>query len=363
MNYTLKTKHFALILTLLLSNIVAGQTSQVKMLFAGDAMQHKSQIDDAKRSDGSYDYSLYFSEIEKKIKGADLSVVNLEVTLGGKPFTGYPTFSAPDEFAVALKDAGFNTFLTANNHSADRRKKGIVRTINILDSLHISHTGTFQDSLEKAIYYPLMILKNGIRIAMLNYTYGTNGIPVQAPTIVNLIDTAQMRKDIGYANNLGADIIVANMHWGDEYVLKQNKEQERLANFLVDNGVRIVMGNHPHVVQPIDIRKEGDSIKSVIVYSLGNFVSGMRTVNTSGGMMVDIDISKSSNKPVSIDKLNYSLVWTHKPKMSGKYTNFRVLPVSEYENETGEETLGSDYKEMSSFAQTARKAIESLWNK
>lgn len=338
------------------------QSSKVKMMFVGDAMQHKSQIDDAKREGGkSYDYSLYFEEMENKIKESDLAIVNLEVTLGGKPHTGYPIFSAPDEFAKAIQDAGFNVFVTANNHSVDRGKKGIERTIKVLDSLNIVHTGTFKDSIEREIYYPLLILKNGIRIAMLNYTYGTNGIPVPKPNIVNLIDTLQIKKDIADANQLGADIIVANMHWGEEYILKQNRSQEKLANFLVDNGVRLVIGNHPHVVQPVDIRREGDSIKSIIVYSMGNYVSGMRTVNTSGGMVVSIEISKEPKLPVSIDSFDYSLVWVHKPKKGNQYSNFKLLPVKAYENEEGKTALGADYLEMESFSKAARKAIESLW--
>lgn len=339
---------------------VVGQTHKTSLLFAGDAMQHKNQLEAAVQSDGSYDYSEYFKVVEKNIKAVDLAVVNLEVTLAGKPYTGYPAFGAPDEYAKALKKAGFKMFVTANNHSADRRKLGIERTIDVLNSLDIIHTGTFKDTLEREIYYPLMLLQDGIRIAMLNYTYGTNGIVVTAPNIVNLIDTVQIKKDIADANKLGAHIIVANMHWGEEYVLKQNKSQEKLANFLVKNGVRLVIGNHPHVVQPVDIRRQGDSITSVVVYSLGNYVSGMRTVNTSGGMTVRIDLSKEPGKPVSIDAFDYSLVWTHKPKTKGVYSNFRLLPVEEYENEQGREELGVDYAEMESFAKAARTAIESL---
>lgn len=347
-------------LLLLFASEILGQTHKVSMLFAGDAMQHKSQLEDAAKADGSYDYSQYFQEVAKYNKAVDLAIVNLEVTLAGKPYTGYPAFGAPDEFAVALKEAGFDMFVTANNHAADRRKLGIERTVDVLNSLDIIHTGTFKDSLEREIYYPLMLLQDGIRIAMLNYTYGTNGIPVTAPNIVNIIDTVQIKKDIADAKKLGAHIIVANMHWGEEYILKQNKTQERLANFLIDNGVRLVIGNHPHVVQPVDIRRKGDRIESIIVYSLGNYVSGMRTVNTSGGMTVRIDLSKEPGEPVSIDFFDYSLVWTHKPKVKGVYSNFRLLPVEEYENESGKSILGTDYTEMESFAKAARTAIESL---
>ena len=341
--------------------MLKAQTHRVLLLFAGDAMQHKSQIETAKTEKGSYNYSEYFEEIKQEIDSFDLSVVNLEVTLGGTPYSGYPMFSAPDEYAIALKDAGFNVVLTANNHSADKKKRGIERTIDVLDSLDLLHTGTFKDSLERITYYPLMLIEHGIRIAMLNYTYGTNRMPVNKPNILNLIDTTQIKQDILDAKALGADIIVANMHWGDEYVLKQNKRQEKLADFLVQNGVRLVIGNHPHVVQPVDIRRKDNRIESIIVYSLGNLISGMRTVNTSGGMLAKIRLSKEDGKQVEIENFDYSLVWTHKPKEEGEYKYFKLLKVDQYENEAGENLLGNDYKEMETFTSNARKAIESLW--
>lgn len=356
------TKQILLLLFFELSIIhTEGQTHRVKMLFAGDAMQHQSQLNAAKQADGNYDYSKYFTNIKPHLDSVDVATVNLEVTLAGAPYTGYPAFGAPDEYAKSLKDIGFNFFLTANNHSADRRSKGIERTVKVLDSLHISHTGTFVDTLEREIYYPYLMLKDGIRIAMLNYTYGTNGIAVKAPNIVNLIDTVQIKKDIADSKRLGAHIVIANMHWGEEYVLKQNKEQTRLANFLVNNGVRIVMGNHPHVVQPVDIRKEDGKITSIIVYSLGNLISGMRTTDTSGGMIVKIDISKEPNQEVSIDNFDYSLVWTYKPQKDGKFTEFTLLNIEDYDNEEGKKMLGDYYPEMKSFATRAKQAIESLW--
>lgn len=344
--------------------LVFSQSHQVSLLFAGDAMQHKSQIDAAKKGDGNHDYSEYFKEIEAEIKSCDLSVVNLEVTLGGIPYSGYPMFSAPDEYAMSLKDAGFKILLTANNHSADKRRIGIERTIEVLDSLNILHTGTFKDSVERLTYYPLMLIEHGIRIAMLNYTYGTNGMPVHSPNIVNLIDTTQMKQDIADAKRLGAEIIIANMHWGDEYVLKQNKRQECIANFLIRNGVRIVVGNHPHVVQPVDIRRAKDnSIEAIIIYSLGNFISGMKKIDTRGGMLAKITISKEDGETVVIDNFDYSLLWTHRFKTEEKDVNFKLLNVDEYKNEKGVAILGNDYGKMEIFAKNAQKAIESLWNK
>lgn len=350
-----------LVFLLFLIDIAFAQKQNVNLLFAGDAMQHQSQINTARTKEG-FDYSECFRQVKDMIKG-DITVVNLEVTLAGRPYSGYPLFGAPDEYAYALKDMGFNFFLTANNHSADRGKKGIERTIQVLDSMRVKHTGTFADSVKRELYYPLMMIKNGIRIAMLNYTYDTNGMPVNAPNIVNLIDKKQMFEDIQLAKQMKADIIIANMHWGYEYKLKPSKEQKELADFLVDNGVRLVIGSHPHVVQPVDIRRdETGEINAIIVYSLGNFISGMKPVNTTGGMLFNIGISKEEDNPVSIDTYDYSLVWTHKLMKDDKITGYKLLPVDKYYVKGGEKQLGAeDYAVMTSFADTAKKTIESMW--
>lgn len=340
--------------------LFAQEDKKVSLFFVGDAMQHQSQLDGAKVA-GGYDYSSYFKFIKDSIERADIAVVNFETTLPGKGYTGYPCFGSPDALAYELKDAGFDVFLTANNHCLDKRKQGLERTVLMLDSMQVRHTGTFVNQEKKDLQYPLMIIKNGIRIAMLNYTYGTNGIQVQAPNVVNFIDKKKIREDIEAAKLMKSDIIVANMHWGDEYKLNPNKEQKDLAKFLTDNGVRLVIGAHPHVVQPIDIQKENDSITNVVVYSMGNFISGMKAVNTDGGMMVDIKLSKAENGAVSIDTCSYSLVWVHKPFVDKKQ-QFQLIPVAEYETEEGKEFLGTvAYDKMVRFATTARKTVESLW--
>lgn len=357
-------KYLILLCTTLFISISYAQEQKVSFLFAGDAMQHQSQLDVAKNGN-SYDYSTYFKHVTEEIKQADIAVVNLEVTLPGSKYTGYPRFGSPDKYALALQDAGFDVFLTANNHILDKGKKGLERTVNVLDSMRVKHTGVFINEEKRDLYYPLMMIKNGIRIAMLNYTYDTNGYTVSKPNIVNYIDKKQILKDIDAAKSMKADIIIANMHWGIEYVLKQNKEQEDLANFLIRNGVRLVIGGHPHVVQPIDIRKKEGKIENIIVYSMGNLISGMKPVNTTGGMMVKIDISKDGENPVKIDTLSYSLVWVNK-LMKDKDTPsfFELLPVAEFNNDKGKEKLSEEaFVKMKTFAKNAKNAIESLWEK
>ena len=181
------------------------QTDTLSLLFAGDLMQHQGQINAARTATGGYDYSSYFEYVKDEIQSADFAIANLEVTLGGKPYKGYPAFSAPDEYLTAIHNAGFNVLITANNHSLDRGRKGLERTIQLIDSLKIPHAGTYLNAEERENKYPLLLEKKGFRIAILNYTYGTNGIPVTPPNIVNYIDTTIISKDIEASKTLNPD--------------------------------------------------------------------------------------------------------------------------------------------------------------
>lgn len=306
---------------------IFSQEKEATLLFVGDAMQHETQMKAARKGD-TYDYSSYFKYIGNKISSADLSVVNLEVTLGGKPYKGYPCFSAPDEYALALKDAGFNFFLTANNHCLDTGKKGLERTISMLDSFQIDYTGTFINKKERDRLYPKLLEVNGIRIAILNYTYGTNGIKAQSLNIVNYIDKQVMFEDINRAKASKADVMIVCIHWGDEYKLVQNKEQEDLAGWLKKQGVRLIIGSHPHVVQPIHAGRDKEGyIFDLTVYSLGNFVSGMIAPNTDGGLMVEIKLSKK-NQQIYIENVSYELLWRYWNRSTREIS---LIPVSQAE--------------------------------
>lgn len=324
-------KSLLFIFCFLFSSSFVFAQQQLSLLFVGDAMQHLPQINAAKTSDG-YDYKNCFQYIKDEVSSVDIAVVNLETTFAGKPYAGYPNFSAPDEFAADLKDAGFNVFLTCNNHSADTGKKGIERTLYVLDSLQIKHTGTFKDSDERNLFYPLMIVKNGFRLAFLNYTYDTNGMPVYAPNIVNVINDKLILQDIEEAKRYKPDMIIACMHWGNEYQRLPNNEQKRLAKLLIDNGVGLIIGSHPHVIQPMEAPLNDDGeIKHVVAYSLGNFISNQRDRYTDSGAMVKIMLEKNDDK-VSITDCKYSLVWRYKYTENGKL-NYTLIPASIYDNQ------------------------------
>ncbi len=305
-----------------------GAPQGADLLFVGDAMQHQAQLDAAlKAGKGKgYDYSDCFTLIAPDVTAADYAVCNLEVPLGGGPdYTGYPCFSAPDSYAQSLKDAGFDMFLTANNHCLDRRDKAARRTIAALDSLGVDHTGTFHDAADRGRKLPLIKDIKGIKVGFLNYTYGTNGIPPKEGVEVAMIDKEKMAQEIAATRAAGAEIVVVAMHWGIEYVLLQNRNQEELADFLVDQGVDMVIGGHPHVVQPMKVvRNEKEGKDVLIVYSLGNFISNMKTTDTRGGALVKARIERGEDGVARFKNASYDLIYSAKPTPSGM--NFRVYP-------------------------------------
>lgn len=298
-------------------------TRQVTLLFAGDLMQHDGQIKAARTADG-YDYTDVFARVKPEISRYDIAVANFEVTLAGPPYKGYPCFSAPDEYLRAIIDAGFDVMLTSNNHSCDTRAKGLERTIVMMDSLKMPHLGTYRHQKEREQNYPFIIERNGIRIAMLNFTYGTNGIPVPPPYIVNLEDTAQIAKDIIAAKKKDADVIIAFPHWGIEYASLPSNAQRKLTQWMLNKGVDHVIGGHPHVVQPFEVSEDNKGNKHLTVYSLGNYVSNMTKPHTDGGAMVSMTITKKAGKTTMTD-CDYSLFWVSRPLTSGR-KNFRIYP-------------------------------------
>ena len=314
------------ILLAMIYSVTLSAQERITLLFVGDLMQHDAQIKAAHTSDG-YDYSDCFKLVSPEIQKADIAIANLEVTLGGKPYRGYPSFSAPDEFLYAVQKTGFDILLTANNHCLDRGKRGLERTANLLDSLQIPFLGTYRTLEERTKRYPLLIEKNGFRIAFLAYTYDTNGLRPSEPNIVNYIEREQMKEDILAARRMQPDAIIACMHWGLEYHSLPNASQKELADWLISQGVDHVIGSHPHVVQPMEVKQDTKTpAKHLVVYSLGNFISNMSKENTDGGIMVKMILSKKAGI-TRLEDSSYSLVWTSRPLLSKK-KNFVLYPAS-----------------------------------
>ena len=316
--------HLASILLLSFLELLCSPLDSADLLFAGDAMQHAAQNVAARQGNGTYDYSECFALLEPYIQSADYAVVNLECPLGGRPYTGYPCFSAPDEFGWQLRKSGFDLILTANNHCLDRRDAGLRRTVAKLDEMKIPHIGTYLNAAARNRQLPFMVNLKGMKVAFLDYTYGTNGIPVQKDVVVDRIDLRQMETDINAARDAGAQVLCVFLHWGVEYTLSPVKEQKDLAQWLVDRGVDLIIGGHPHVVEPFKVVHSDAYDKDVlVVYSLGNFISNQKPVDTRGGAMVKVTLKVENGKPV-VRNPRYRLFFCQHP--SGRGDNYRLIP-------------------------------------
>ena len=305
-------------------------TDNIRLVFVGDVMGHETQLKGAwfEGGDSCYNFTPTFEGIKKYVSSADLAIANFEVTLAGEPYSGYPSFSSPNSLAVDLQEAGFDLFLTANNHILDRGAKGLENTLLTLEKLGITNTGTFRDSLQWRSNYPLIMEKKGFRLAFLNYTYGTNMSRAKPPMIVNYIDTVRMAADLRKARTMNVDFIIACVHWGEEYKKVENKEQVQIANFLAQNGCNLIVGAHPHAIQPIKKVKGIASDSVLVAYSLGNFISNQRWRYSDGGIMLDVTLTKK-NGVVSLDSYHYEPFWVRCYPEKGVLV-YRMIPVMDY---------------------------------
>ncbi|MCX6254713.1 MAG: CapA family protein [Bacteroidia bacterium] len=332
-------------------------TDKISLLFIGDIMGHDEQIWSAEnRETHKFNYDDVFRYIKPEISEADIAIANFEVTLAGPPYIGYPQFSSPADLAVACSNAGIDYLVIANNHAADRGKNGIISTINKLDSIGIPHTGTFLNSACRDSFSPLMIYRNGTSIALLNYTYGTNGIKVTEPVIVNMLDKELITNDVKKAKNKNANIIILFLHWGTEYDTVPAKSQTDLAEYFFSVGVDLVIGSHPHVLQKMVWTKNtAGGKKGIVIYSLGNFVSNQRKPKTDGGSMVRIELTKNGDS-CNISDAGYYLTWVYTP--IEKYRKrFFILPCSEFENKPDFFSNPADYVLMKKFISDSRALL------
>jgi poly-gamma-glutamate capsule biosynthesis protein CapA/YwtB (metallophosphatase superfamily) len=304
----------------------------LSLLFAGDVMGHTPQIKAAQTGANSYDYGHCFAHIAPIVSSYDLAVANLEVTLPGiPPYTGYPMFRSPKALAESLKDAGFDMLVTANNHSADGRLVGVTGTLDALDSLGLMHTGTFRNKSERQSLYPLLFYRKGIKIALLNYTYDLNGMPIPPPTAINLIDTLQIGEDLALAASVKPDYTIVVMHWGLEYQTKESPEQRRQANFILRHGADIIIASHPHVVQPIKEETvtlpDGQTKTGLVVYSMGNFISNQNKPETDGGIFFTMKLTKAPNQAkAQLVETGYIPIWRYIKNPTSAKPRYLVIP-------------------------------------
>jgi len=350
------------------------QEKEISILCAGDVMSHMPQTNaQYDSSSGTYDYSENYEYVEKYIQAADLALCNVETTFAGKPFSGYPAFSSPDELATDLKEAGFDIGITANNHMADRGYDGVIRTQQILQEAGLSTVGSVMAPEE-----PRYIIKDvqGIKIGIVAYTYETgsgsgtvsvNGayISDETASVINSFnfntldeDCEKMSSDIQAAKTAGAQVIIAYYHWGEEYQRDANGYQKDLAQRAADMGADIIFASHPHVVQGMEYITYSDSDRKVpVFYSVGNFISNQRLQYIGNryveqGLMAVVDLKYLEGTGITSIKMDAIPTWVDMYR-SGGSTEYRIIPLDEAmeENESLKE---------SGHMSSAKQALEDL---
>ena len=328
-------------------NFTAETDTTFTLCAIGDVMCHNTQYWDAYNSSTrTYDFSYVFDEINTYTKNADITVASLETSFAGEErgYSNYPTFNSPDNLAYSLKDIGIDVISTAGNHCLDMGFSGLSRTIDVLDNANISHVGTYktQEEQDKILFKYV----KGIKIAFINYTYGTNGIPI--PTnkefCVNLIDKNLIKKHIKTAKEQDADIIVACMHWGTEYRTTANEEQKELADFLFKNGVDIILGNHPHNLEPMEKKtitlEDGTNKECFVIYALGNFICDQNAENTRNSIILNLTITKHTNSSITIDEVNYVPIYMYK-NTAIKNRGMRIIDINKAISDFEAKTKGA----------------------
>ena len=331
------------------------QDSFATIVSFGDTLCHKPLYNAAyDKETGIYDFSSMFKYVEKYFQNSTINIGNCESPMAGseRGYSGYPTFNAPEHLAIDLKELGVDIMTTSNNHTLDKGFSGLSSTLDFLDDAGIAHVGTARTEEEQNTI--LFMDLNGIKTAFLSYTYGTNGIPVPEDKefCVNLIDEDLILKQIEQAKNEGAELIVASMHWGIEYQTTENAEQDRLAEFLIKNDVNIILGSHPHVLQPMKMLEvkndEGEEKEGLVIFSQGNFFSNQTQENTQNTAIFNIEVKKDGKTgEVTVEKVTYAPIYVNRKELGVK-DRYELLDLDEIirNYEAGEETWSESMYEL-----------------
>lgn len=309
-------------------------TKEAKLIAVGDILMHTALTHSGYNPQKkTYTFDGFFKEVKDIISTGDWAIANMETTLAGSElgYEGYPLFNAPAQIVDAAKKVGFNIFITANNHAMDKGEKGVINTINNVRARGVPSVGTATSAKEAEKI--LLINRNNISMAIMAYTFGTNGIsiPQGKNYLVSLINQQKIVKNIAKARKLGADVVTIYLHFGEEYQRQPNTEQKQLVEALLKSGADIILGDHPHVVQPYQIfklkGKDGKPRTGVVIYSLGNFISYQLGHYKDLGVIFAVNIRKHfPEKKIEITKVEAIPTWTHNYKLNNKL-NFRVLPI------------------------------------
>ena len=314
---------------------------------AGDLVMHMPIINEAYDSAAdTHDFTYLFEQVQPYFEQADYAVACLETTFNGPPYSGFPMFCAPDKLAADLKTVGLDLLSTSGNHSLDKWHSGLVRTLDVLDAAGMDHVGTYRTQAERDTVKVIDV--GGIRLALLAYTYGTNGMPLgDYPYSVNVyttdyltdcsqVDYDRIAADLAQARQADADAIAVYMHWGQEYSRTPSEQQKLLADFLFENGATIVLGGHVHVPQPMELRALPDGRTGFLCYCLGNFISNQHDPYTTLTAAVNLELTRDAETgAVTVSGCEYIPLYMLHPDASNEGC-YRLLDIKktmrDYEN-------------------------------
>ena len=296
------------------------ETKKMSLVAVGDCLIHGAVYMDAKTGTDTYDFSDMISLVKPMIENYDLKYYNQETIIGGKNLgvSHYPRFNSPDEIGDNMVDLGFNLVSLANNHALDKDEVGILYSNEYWKGKNVITAGTYSSSEMRddiKVYE-----QNGIKYAFLAYTTSTNGLNVPAGKdyLINVYSDEQAKEDIDKIKDK-VDVIIVSMHWGDEYVLEPTESEKEIAQYLSSLGVNLIIGSHPHVIQPVGYVND-----TLVIYSLGNFLSGQRPmgIDKTIGLLVGMDIVVKDDK-VTFENIEKSLLYTYS---TTRDTNYKVYP-------------------------------------
>ena len=302
-----------------------------KVIMVGDALIHASVYSDALKSNDSYNFKPMLQYIKPIVPKYDLKYYNQETILGGKElgYSTYPQFNSPNEVGDAFLDAGFNLVSLANNHTMDKGEAGVLNSVNYWKSKkNVVYSGQWSSWEDRDQVHVYDI--NGISYAFFSYTVWTNGLetPIGKEYLNNVYSDEKAASDIAKVRDL-VDVVIVAMHWGTEYSLDVSSMQENIANYLSSLGVNLIIGTHPHVVEPVEYINDG---KTFVIYSLGNFISAQVGMDRLTGLMMEVTIKKTVNADesivISIEEPKAELTYTY----TDNYTKFRIYPYSKLDN-------------------------------
>ncbi|MFX3632828.1 MAG: CapA family protein [Candidatus Pristimantibacillus sp.] len=347
------------------------QYNEAVWIAVGDVMMHKPQLPGSyDKKTKKYSFDSYFTDVKPILADGDWVMANLETPVAGPAYgyTGYPSFNAPIELLEGLQKAGFNILTTANNHSLDKGEKGLLLTLKHIKELNIPFKGTA--ATQEEADSPVIIDQNGIKMGVLSYTYGTNGIPLPKgkPYMVSLIEENKIIEDIQKTKQAGADFVTVALHFGTEYQTKPNEEQKRLARKLVAEGADIIAGSHPHVIQPYEVLEATDSNgevrRGLIIYSMGNFISNQREDTKDYGVIFKVLIRKNmTDNTIELREIESIPTWVHRYKPDAYY-RYRILPVEETIEASSDTLLSqADYTSLKNHLKLLRSRLDSMLTK